>query len=224
MLNGLKKVLLNIVKRYKWRGRLQFDRSSRISRFSKFEGMNKIGRDTEFTGEMGLGSYIANNSIMRGKIGRFSSIGSHVRVVQGTHPYKTPYATTSPYFYSPLCQNGFTSVDKLYFEETCYADDERHDVIIGSDVWICYDVKLIAGVTVGDGAVLLTGSVVSKDVPPYAIVGGVPAKIVGYRYDEDTINRLLKLRWWNQDIEWLNKNHDLLRDVDMLLRMNKNNF
>lgn len=74
----------------------------------------------------------------------------------------------------------------------------------------------IGGITIGDGAVVMAGAVVTKDVPPYAIVGGVPAKVIKYRYDEDTVRFLLSFKWWNKDIEWLRKHWDLLCDVEKL--------
>jgi acetyltransferase-like isoleucine patch superfamily enzyme len=73
----------------------------------------------------------------------------------------------------------------------------KGDVIIGNDVWIGYGVTILSGVTIGDGAVIGACSVVTKDVPPYAIAGGNPARIVRYRFDEETIKKLLEIRWWN---------------------------
>ena len=102
-------------------------------------------------------------------------------------------------------------------EEFLYYDRERELVNkIGSDVWIGLNVTLIGGVEIGDGAVVLTNAVVTKDVPPYAIVGGVPAKVIGYRYDEETIRLLLETKWWNNSEEWFLENWRLLCDVERL--------
>ena len=76
------------------------------------------------------------------------------------------------------------------------------------------DVNLIGGVEIGDGAVVLSRAVVTKNVPPYAIVGGIPAKIIGYRYDEDTIRMLLRIKWWNNTEDWFKNNWSLLNDMD----------
>ena len=87
---------------------------------------------------------------------------------------------------------------------------------IGSDCWIGTGVFLVGGIVIGNGAVVLAGAVVTKDVPPYAIVGGVPARILRYRYDEETINFLLGIHWWDNDKEWFLKHWELLSDIDKL--------
>ncbi len=86
---------------------------------------------------------------------------------------------------------------------TCNFKIEPDPCHIGNDVWIGHGVFIKEGVTVGDGAVIAAGAVVVKDVPPYAIVGGSPAKIIKYRFDEKTISKLLELQWWNMDPEIL---------------------
>ena len=75
--------------------------------------------------------------------------------------------------------------------------DNKGDIVIGNDVWIGYEAVLLAGVTIGDGAVIGTRAVVTKDVPPYTIVGGVPAKPIRKRFTQETIEFLLKIKWWN---------------------------
>ena len=87
---------------------------------------------------------------------------------------------------------------------------------IGNDVWIGEGAFLAGGITVGDGAMILARAVVVQNVPPYAIVGGVPAKVISFRYDEDTINWLLDIQWWNLDTNWLKENWKLLCDIDKL--------
>ena len=73
----------------------------------------------------------------------------------------------------------------------------RGDVIIGSDVWLATEAMVLSGVTIGDGAAVMARAVVTRDVPPYAIVGGIPARVIGYRFDPDLIARLLALAWWD---------------------------
>ena len=89
-------------------------------------------------------------------------------------------------------------------------------VIIGEKAWLCEQSTIMPGVKIGNGAIIGANSVVTKDVPPYAIVGGVPAKVIRYRYDEETIRFLLDLKWWNKDVEWLRENWELLCDIDKL--------
>ena len=79
----------------------------------------------------------------------------------------------------------------------------KGDIRIGNDVWIGEDAKILSGVTIGDGAVIGANSLVTKNVPPYAVVGGVPAKIIKYRFPENVISRLLQIKWWDWDYAYL---------------------
>ena len=75
--------------------------------------------------------------------------------------------------------------------------DNKGDIVIGNDVWIGYEAIVLSGVTIGDGAIIGTRSVVTKDVPPYTIVGGIPAKPIRKRFSDEVISKLLELQWWN---------------------------
>lgn len=86
---------------------------------------------------------------------------------------------------------------------------------IGNDVWIGRDAKIMDGVSVGDGAVVATGSIVTKDIPPYAIVGGVPAKVIKYRFDEVTIEKLLELKWWDFSDKKIFEHKDFFNQKDI---------
>lgn len=83
---------------------------------------------------------------------------------------------------------------------------QKGDIVIGNDVWIGYNATILAGVTIGDGAIIATNSTVIKDVKPYSIVGGNPAFEIKKRFSEETISKLLKLKWWDWDIEKITKN------------------
>lgn len=100
---------------------------------------------------------------------------------------------------------GFSSfpfiIFQSYWPEVPFIENRKKDTVIGHDVWIGYDATIMPGVTIGDGAIIGTRAVVTKDVAPYEIVGGNPAKVIRKRYDEDTIVFLLKLQWWNWPIE-----------------------
>lgn len=215
ILGKIRNIFDHIYLKYKWRGKLILTRKSHINRYSVFEGANKVCENTYFKGNMGYGAYIGPNGFFMGKIGRFTSIAGKCSVVIGRHPYKYPFATTCPMFFSLSKQNGYTFTDaQLYDEFKCAESD--YFVVVGSDCWIGYDVKLVEGIKIGDGAMILAGAVVTKDVPPYAIVGGIPAKIIGYRFDESTIQFLLKTRWWDNNIEWLKENWKLMTNIDSL--------
>lgn len=194
----------------RWRGIVRFTRKARIGEGSSFEGANSIGDRSSFTGDMGYGTYMVEDCHIEGSIGRFTSIGSEVRTAVGTHPYQLPFATTSPLFYSTRRQAMETFTESQRFEEI------RPGVRIGNDCWIGMRVLLSGGICIGDGAVVLSGAVVTKDVPPFAIVGGIPAQIRGYRYDEETVRFLLETKWWDKPIPWLREHAALLCDMEAL--------
>lgn len=208
---GLKHIVRFFIAKIKYRGKCQFDFSCNIDLNSKFEGSNKIYSNSIFNGCLGYGTYLSNNCILCAtNVGRFTSIAPFVRTNGGVHPYTFPYATTCPMFFSTQKQNGKTFAKRNSFDEF------RGILSIGNDCWIGENVFLVGGISVGDGAVVLAGAVVTKDVPPYAIVGGVPAKIIKYRYDEETIKFLLDIKWWNKDVQWLKDNCESLCNINKL--------
>lgn len=199
---------------------LRFGLLSRVGDGSFFEGNNSVGKFSFIWGRMGGYSYLGDNAVFMGSVGRFSSISSHVHVVNGRHPIKAPFVSTSPVFYAKTNALGKSFVNDSLFEEYVYADLKRKmPVIIGNDCWIGYGASIIGGVTIGDGAIILANATVTKDVPPYAIVGGVPARVVGFRYDEETIQKLLDIKWWDRDINWIKENFQLFSDIDSFLSL-----
>lgn len=211
----------NLVKKYyhkhKYGETISISLPSYIYPASQLEGYNRIGKDVSFCGVLGRGSYIGKNSIIFGKIGKFCSISSHVTVLTGNHPAEK-FVSTSPSFYSTKLQNNISFVDKNLFQEYKYADTEnKHHIIVGNDVWIGHGVTIMSGITIGDGAVLAAEAVVTKDVPPYTIVGGVPAKEIKKRFDDKTIKFLLQFKWWDKPIEWINENSHLFTDIKLLM-------
>ena len=138
---------------------------------------------------------MSKNCDIYASIGRFTSIGSNVQTIMFRHPTTYPYVSTSPVFYSTKQQCGETFADKETFEECVMLDHKQHcAVAIGNDVWINSNVTIISGVTIGDGAVVLAGAVVTRNVPPYSIVAGVPAKVIKYRFSQTDIEWLLKTK------------------------------
>lgn len=194
-------------------GLAQFNSSVRISAESTFEGANRLGNYSYFSGNMGYGTYICNNCHIEGNIGRFCSVAQDVKNSLGIHPITAPYVSSSPMFFSLRKQTGKTFAKKQLFDEL------KDPIEIGHDCWIGQGAFIVGGVKIGTGAVVLAGAVVTKDVPPYSIVGGVPAKVVKYRYDEETIDFLLKSEWWNKPIEWLEANYELFSNIDEFKRV-----
>ena len=106
---------------------------------------------------------------------------------------------------SPLKNPSFL-FSLLGVKDITKAWDNKGDIVVGNDVWIGYEAVILAGVTIGDGAIIGARAVVTKDVPPYTIVGGIPAKQIRKRFNEETIDTLLKLKWWDWSKERISKN------------------
>jgi acetyltransferase-like isoleucine patch superfamily enzyme len=155
---------------------------------------------------IGTHSYVgAGSTVFHATIGRYCSIAPGCRFGGGSHPARD-FVSTSPIFYAKADHTGPSFADRDYF-------DEYAPITIGNDVWVGTGAVVLDGVTVGDGAIVAAGAVVSKDVPPYAIVGGVPAKVLRHRFAEDEIQFLLRFRWWDRDEDWLRENFRLFHDI-----------
>lgn len=170
----------------------------------EFEGDNTVGSDVSL-GQMNLGrgSYIANGtSIKHTSIGRFCSIGPEALIGLSRHPMDM--VSTSPAFYSTkqdACPLSFNRIED-------YA--EQLETHIGNDVWVGARAVIVGGVTIGDGAVIASSAMVTKDVPPYSVVGGVPAKIISKRFSAEQIVLLLSNPWWDwSDSDLKSRGEDL---------------
>lgn len=206
--------------RIKWSKKCVISFSARVSYRSSFEGMSRIHAHSIFDGDMGFGSIIGENCYLSAQIGKFCSIAANVRSTFGRHAYQYPFVTTSPVFYSLLpntVRKGMSFATRQCYQEHKYAiEDKNLSVEIGSDCWIGDGALLIQGTKIGDGAIVLAKAVVTKDVPPYAIVGGVPAKIIKYRYSPEDIDFLLRIRWWDMPFEWFKEHWEMMNDLDAL--------
>lgn len=142
-----------------------------------------------------IGEYTFINEYTRiessiSSIGKFCSISHNVKI--GMIPHPLDIISTSPVFYSE--NRGLTDNELLSYDKKS---------TIGNDVFIASNAIVLYNVNIGHGAVVAAGSVVTKDVPPYAIVGGIPAKIIKYRFSEEEINLLLNMKWWDKSIDEL---------------------
>jgi acetyltransferase-like isoleucine patch superfamily enzyme len=148
------------------------------------------------------------------RIGRYCSIGKNLQTGLGTHPTNT-FVSTHPSFFSASKQAGFSFVEKNFFKENIFVDENTDCIVaIGHDVWIGNNVIIMDGITIGDGAIIASGAVVTKNVEPYAIVGGVPAKLIRHRFSPQHINLLTQTRWWEWDMAKVKSNSSLFRDIE----------
>ena len=183
---------------------------------SKFNAYNKVYKYSRVRNtEMGSYSYIARNcQIYNTHIGKFTCIGPNVITGMGAHP-SSEFVSSHPLFYSKLGQSsGLVIVEKELFNEFPVTH-------IGNDVWIGNNAILKYGIKIGDGSIIGSGAVVTKDVEPYSIVGGVPAKVIKYRFSQEQIAFLLKFKWWDKDLEWLKANKDFFQNIDQFMNKYK---
>ncbi|MCI8508280.1 MAG: CatB-related O-acetyltransferase [Lachnospiraceae bacterium] len=145
------------------------------------------------------------------QIGKFCSIACGVKFLFNSANHTLSSFSTYPF--------------PLFFEEwglekrgITNAWDNKGDIVIGNDVWVGYEAVILAGVTIGDGAIIGTRAVVTKDVPPYTIVGGVPAKPIKRRFSEETISALLEIQWWDWSEERIARNISAIQsgNIDQL--------
>jgi acetyltransferase-like isoleucine patch superfamily enzyme len=177
-----------------------------IIRNSIFGKYNFVQGATIKNSSIGDFTYVAKNSFVNNcKIGKYSCIAPNVSIGLGEHPVKN-FVSIHPVFYTNTKHLGYMFGEENYFKE-------YYETIIGNDVWIGANVIIKGGVKIGDGAIIASGSVVTKDVDDYAIVGGVPAKFIKTRFEQSEIEFLKQYKWWDCDIEFLRKNHLEFHDV-----------
>ena len=180
-----------------------------IVRTSKLEDKCEIGRrNTVDNAEIGKSTYTGEFCIIKYcSIGKFCAISWNVSIGGANH-------NVDNLAVSPLHRIINVPVEN-------YSSFENETVVIGNDVWIAAGAHILRGVTIGDGAVVAANSVVTKDVPPYSIVGGVPARIIKYRFSKEIITQLIEIQWWNWSDEKLEKAKLLFREKVTIETINK---
>ena len=174
---------------------------------------------------LGAFSYAVSGFYFACHIGRYCSFGEQVQI--GRHPHPLHWASTSPFFYmqyDKILDQQFPSncdvVPSRDFKRDTPPVQLKH-TYIGNDVWIGNNVSIMDGIRIADGAVIATGSIVTKDVLPYTIVGGIPAKIINQRFDKETIIFLLNFKWWDKDQEWIQNNYLIFQNIQEFIKQYK---
>lgn len=212
--------MLNFFARIKHRLHGNYIREPRKIDTKYIESPVRIDKNTHVGKNVEIGKYTSigkNNHVNPSSadnhtiIGRFCSIASNIIIGAEDHP--TNWLSTSSFQYSKdkLFRN--INVDTLLLTRP-------QKVVIGNDVWIGSNVFIKAGISIGHGAIIGAGAIVVKDVPNYAIVAGNPAKLIRYRFDEETIDQLLTVKWWDLDPELLKKLP--FKDIDKAIELIKN--
>jgi len=185
-----------------------------VSGNCEFEKMVSTNSNAAFYNcKIGKFSYFNGSNMVRNcEIGRYCLVAHGAHIGLTSHPTKK-LVSTHPFFYKNDGNEIFKSfgyTDKKYFEEETSTE-------IGNDVWVGTNALIKSGLKIGDGAVIGAGAVVTKDVKPYAIVAGVPAKLIRYRFTEPQIKFLLKFKWWKKSDAWLKENWKDFLDIEKLM-------
>jgi acetyltransferase-like isoleucine patch superfamily enzyme len=211
-----------IYTKYKYRNlNIRMSGVSYINSQCKIEGHNSFGKNNRILNcSIGLGTYMGSSvRFSYAKIGRFCSIASNISNIYGNHPKET-FVSTHPAFYSKGDSAGFAFAEKQLFTEITFISDNVL-IEIGNDVWIAENVTILGNVKIGDGAIIGANSLVIRDVEPYSINVGSPAKNIGYRFNKETIDFLLKFKWWDKGFDWIKKNADDFKNIEEFKLKNK---
>lgn len=186
----------------------------------RFEGYNALRRGVRLSGsQLGEGTYINTDSEISGaRIGRWCSIGDGVRIGFGGHPTRDFVSTSGLLLTDTTDTLGFTLHRGADRYPAYRKADGAYNVVIGHDVWVGSGAKILDGVTVGHGAVVAAGAVVTHDVEPYTIVGGVPARAIRKRFTDAQIRFLLDFRWWDKGVDWVKAHAAEMDDIETFMQ------
>ncbi|HIF9056738.1 TPA: CatB-related O-acetyltransferase [Photobacterium damselae] len=219
-LNKIKNIFKNYIFNHKNKNKnIKVSLLSTIKKTELESNISILGDAVILESKLGRGTYIGSGAkITNTKIGRFCSIAKNLNIVSGNHP-TNGFVSTHPMFYlsenKTVCNMGLNVLDKSIYEPISYVNNTNYHVVIGNDVWIGQNVTILNGVTIGDGAIIATGAVVNKDVEAYSLYGGVPAKKIKNRFNEEELNYVKALNWFNWDINKILKEHHKLSKLKM---------
>lgn len=185
MIDILRKVLYQILNRSQKKNNVTFFGFSRGMQNVSFEGKNAVPDRCNFSGNVKIGyaTTLGYNNVLAGEItiGKYCQLGGDVAL----HATNHPISSMTTYINNSLFQGELKGLK------------EENEIVIGNDVWIGHGVIIVGNINIGNGAILAAGSVITKDVPPYTIVGGVPAKIIKKRFSNQIIQEIETLKWWD---------------------------
>lgn len=202
-----------------YRNKVIFGKNLSIKK-TVFCGKNRLYNNvTIWYSHIGEGTYLGSNTqLFKVKIGKFCSIADNVKIGFGSHPTSHLVSTFPSFYYNTNSDYNFSfylgsvplyNAYKYVDKKQCYLAE------VGNDVWIGSHALIMDGVKIGDGAIIAAGAVVTKNIEPYAIVGGVPAKLIKKRFNDSQIEILLKFKWWEKDFSWLKEHVDLFQDINL---------
>lgn len=217
--------ILNKIKIFFYRKKLEKIKKAKISTlsFKKDLILGKnciIGKNVliERNVKIGDNTYISSDTTIDSNvtIGKYCSIAKNVFIAPGVHNYN--YVTTHPILFNPYWRKKLNIKENTKYDVSIGKENET--TTIGNDVWIALNVIIMRGVNIGDGAIIAAGAIVTKDVEPYSIVAGNPAKHIKYRFDKENIEKIMKAnkKWWNLSEDELDKLLPNMYDVNKYLK------
>lgn len=187
--------LRNRIKRFRWRIEKKLPSSSEKILYTKDLLGNRYQIGEHTYGNPRVVSWGEGTSLT---IGKYCSIGTNVFIFLGSE-HRIDWVSTYPF---PFLWSGAKTIQGH--------PSTKGDVVIGNDVWIAFGTTILSGVTIGDGAAIGACSVVARNIPPYAIAAGNPAQVIRYRFDEQTVQNLLRIKWWNWPDQKVRENVHLI--------------